>query len=173
MAKLRYHLSPAEFCLFSLELEQNAHTKWCSSFFFFFFLWPLWINFKSYGVFLSQWALLHLTALCFYILNYDIKVIKICQKRGENINKGPCSEFSPSQLPVAFIQLSDPQCCWRGSPATFVHLFIQPCVDVRKSLPAFHHWVLWSEICLLLFHLFNSSYITAQWLCIEPGDINM
>lgn len=167
MAKLRYHLCPAEFCLFSLELEQNAHTKWCSSFFI-FFLWPLWINFKSYGVFLSQWALLHLTALCFYILNYDIKVIKICQKRGENINKGPCSEFSPSQLPVAFIQLSDPSVVGEVLlPHSFTYLSNLALMS-GKACP-----LSTTESCGLKFASYSFTYSTVRILQLNDFALSL
>lgn len=48
---------------------------------------------------------------------------------------GPGDEFSPSQLPDAFVQLSDPVDGKRGSSTTAADLFILPHIYVKTCLP--------------------------------------
>lgn len=57
---------------------------------------------------------------------------------------------------------------------TVVDLFIQPHIYVRKCFPTFQRWVWWSEIGLLLLHLFNTVHILqlddfalglGTWIC--------
>lgn len=60
--------------------------------------------------------------------------------------------------------------------ATIVDLFIQPHISVRKCFPTLHQWVWWSEIGLLLLHLFNTVHTLqlddfalslGTWICIR------
>lgn len=163
MAKCKYDSCTAGLRLFRLEGNQNQHWTFCNHFKYILNHLEHFVPVRTSPV--------ECLALG-YILNYYIKVIKICTKK---INKGTGDEFSASQLPDAFVQLSDPG---DGGDVIPSQLLTYLSRLTFMSGNAWPHSTTESGGLRLAPYYFtysshHSSYITARWLCIEPGDMNL